>query len=64
MTVEQFRSLGYPGATDVGNMFEFIQTYACDRDFDAIRRIHPNLTSFEDWLRRTDWKREAVTVQK
>jgi hypothetical protein len=45
-------------------MFEFIQTYACDRDFDAIRRIHPNLTSFEDWLRRTDWKREAVTVQK
>lgn len=56
MTTDQFRSLGYPGATDVGNMFEFIQTYGCDRDFDAIRSIHPNLTSFEDWLRRTGWK--------
>lgn len=64
MTVEQFRSLGYPGVTDMSNMFEFFQTYGCDRDFDALHKIHPNLTSFENWLRQTGWKGEPVAVQK
>lgn len=64
ITVERFRSLGYPGATDVGNMLEFIQTYGCDRDFNMLRKIHPHLTSFEEWLRKTSWRGETIAVQK
>lgn len=64
MTLDQYRSLGFVGATDIGNMFEFIQIYGCVRDFDVIQQIHPHLTSFENWLRETEWKGEAVVVQK
>ncbi len=64
MALDQYRSLGFVGATDIGNMLEFVQLYGCDRDFDAIRQIHPNLTSFEQWLRNTRWKGEAIGVQK
>lgn len=64
MTLDQYRSLGFFGATDIGNMLEFIQHYGCDRNFDAIRQLDPNLTSFEQWLRHTEWKGESVSVQK
>ncbi len=64
MTLNQYRSLGFVGATDIGNMLEFVQLYGCDRDFDAIRQLHPNLTSFEQWLRHTGWKGEAIGIQK
>ncbi|MGG6267291.1 NmrA/HSCARG family protein [Leptolyngbya sp. AN03gr2] len=63
-TVDQFRSFGYPGTTDLSNMFEFLQTYGCDRDFDWLRKIHPHLTSFKEWLHRTRWKGEPIAVQK
>lgn len=64
MTLDQYRVLGFVGATDTGNMFQFLQLYGCERDFDATRQINPNLMSFEQWLRRTGWKGEAISVQK
>jgi uncharacterized protein YbjT (DUF2867 family) len=56
ITLDEYRGLGFPGATDMGNMFEFLQTYGCDRDFDFIDQIHPHRLTFEQWLRKTGWK--------
>jgi len=53
---EVFRGLGFPGAEDLGNMFQF------KRDFEAIfcgarsielsRSLNPSLQTFEQWLAR------------
>lgn len=39
-------------------MFQFFadrDLYARDRDITLLRRLHPDLMTFEDWLRRTGW---------
>jgi hypothetical protein len=51
---EVFRSFGFPGAEDLGNMFQFY------RDFDEVctatrnvaysRTLNPELQSFDQWL--------------
>ena len=49
-----YRALGFPGADDLGNMFQFygeFEDYFCgERDLDAVRRLNPQLQSFKDWL--------------
>jgi hypothetical protein len=54
VTPEQYRSFGFPGADDLGNMFQFY------RDFDSLvnglrdvgesRKLNPELQSFDQWL--------------
>ena len=54
ITPEQLRGFGFPGADDLGNMFQFY------RDFDEVcnstrnvaysRELNPELQSFEMWL--------------
>jgi len=54
ITPEVYRSFGFPGADDLGNMFQFY------RDFDEVcnttrnvgysRELNPELKSFETWL--------------
>jgi uncharacterized protein YbjT (DUF2867 family) len=53
-----------PDGDFVGNMFEFIQTCGIHRDFEALRRIHPGLLTFEAWVRKTGWKGGPVSVQE
>lgn len=53
-----------PDGDFVGNMFEFIQTCSIHRDFEALRRIHPGLLTFGDWVRKTKWKGGPVSVQE
>lgn len=39
-------------------MFQFFadrDLYTRDRDITLLRRLHPDLMTFEDWLRRTGW---------
>ena len=52
--VEVFRSLGFPGAEDMGNMFQYYQEFshdfAADRPLDRTRELNPALQSFDDWL--------------
>ncbi|WP_410652327.1 NmrA family NAD(P)-binding protein [Amycolatopsis sp. cmx-4-54] len=39
-------------------MFQFFadrDLYAQDRDIDLLRRLHPGLMTFEDWLHHTEW---------
>lgn len=54
ITPEQYRGFGFPGAEDLGNMFQFY------RDFDEVcnttrnvafsRELNPELKSFDMWL--------------
>lgn len=51
---EVFRSFGFPGAEDLGNMFqyyeEFEKEFSDARDVAAARELNPALQSFEQWL--------------
>ena len=51
---EMFRSFDFPGAEDMGNMFqfkvEFEEQYVGARDLDVARKLNPELKSFKDWL--------------
>jgi uncharacterized protein YbjT (DUF2867 family)/predicted XRE-type DNA-binding protein len=53
---ETYRSLGFPGADDLGNMFqfytEFDDYFSGIRDLDAARKLNPELQSFDMWLER------------
>ncbi len=53
---EVFRSFGFPGAEDLGNMFQFkrdFEAYYCGaRSLDISRSLNPSLQSFEQWLTR------------
>jgi len=53
---EAYRALGFPGADDLGNMFQFkrdFESYYCGaRNPDFARSINPALQNFETWLAR------------
>ena len=53
---EVFRSFDFPGADDLGNMFQFkrdFNEYFCGvRNLDESRALNPSLQSFEEWLDR------------
>ena len=49
-----YRGFGFPGAEDLGNMFQFyrdFEEYFCGaRNLDASRALNPSLRTFEEWL--------------
>jgi uncharacterized protein YbjT (DUF2867 family) len=49
-----YRALGFPGADDLGNMFQFkrdFQEYYCDvRNANFARTLNPELQTFSEWL--------------
>jgi len=49
-----YRSFGFPGADDIGNMFqykaEFESLYCGHRDLALSRSLHPGLQTFAGWL--------------
>ncbi|HEY5564145.1 MAG TPA: NmrA family NAD(P)-binding protein [Rhodothermia bacterium] len=50
-----YRGFGFPGAEDVGNMFQFKRDfedqYRASRSVDLARRLNPELMSFDEWVR-------------
>jgi uncharacterized protein YbjT (DUF2867 family) len=50
----EYRALGFPGADDLGNMFQFNHDFADDfraaRPVAVARELNPELQSFESWL--------------
>lgn len=54
VTPEVFRGFGFPGADDVGNMFQFQGDFQEDflalRDPVLSRLLNPELQSFDQWL--------------
>jgi uncharacterized protein YbjT (DUF2867 family) len=51
---EVYRSFGFPGADDLGNMFQFkrdFNEYYCSaRDLNVARTLNPSLQTFDEWL--------------
>ena len=51
---EAYRGFGFPGAEDLGNMFQFkhdFEDYFCGvRDLDGARALNPALQTFDAWL--------------
>jgi uncharacterized protein YbjT (DUF2867 family) len=49
-----YRGFGFPGAEDLGNMFQFyadFEEYFCGiRDLDIARSLNPSLLTFDAWL--------------
>jgi uncharacterized protein YbjT (DUF2867 family) len=56
LTPEEFRGLGFAGADDLGNMFqfqaEFQEAFCGVRDPEQTRKLHPGLMTFREWLSR------------
>jgi len=54
ITPEQYRGFGFPGAEDLGNMFQFYRDFdeVCNsiRDVKFSKELNPELQSFETWL--------------
>ncbi len=53
---EVYRSFGFPGAEDLGNMFQykrdFNEAFCAARDLDESRALNPELQSFDEWAAR------------
>jgi uncharacterized protein YbjT (DUF2867 family) len=56
MSPDTYRNLGFPGADDLGNMFqiftEFEQEYRATRSVEASRALAPSLMNFDQWIAR------------
>jgi uncharacterized protein YbjT (DUF2867 family) len=50
-----YRGFGFPGADDLGNMFQFkhdFEDYYCGvRSVDGTKSLNPSLKSFDEWLK-------------
>ncbi len=53
---EVYRGLGFPGAEELGNMFQFKRDFESDccsaRNIDLARSLNPSLQNFDAWLAR------------
>lgn len=53
---EVYRGFDFPGADDLGNMFQFKRDfndyYVGARDIEKTRELNPRLQSFDEWLER------------
>lgn len=60
-----FRGFDFPGAEDLGNMFQFKAEFEkefCDaRDIDETRELNPELLTFKEWLQKNEEKIKAST---
>ena len=56
LPADVYRNLGFPGAQDLGNMFQFkrdFNEYYCGiRNLEKARMLNPSLQSFDEWLAR------------
>ncbi len=54
VTPDTYRSFGFPGADDLGNMFQFYRDFEKDvngvRDVSLSKELNPELKSFKEWL--------------
>jgi uncharacterized protein YbjT (DUF2867 family) len=56
VSAETYRSFGFPGADDLGNMFQFYQDYEDyfhdARSVEIARSLNPELENFDQWLQK------------
>jgi uncharacterized protein YbjT (DUF2867 family) len=56
VTPEVYRNLGFPGADDLGNMFQFKRDFEDEycrvRSTEVARELNPSLQTFDQWLEK------------
>lgn len=56
ITPEEYRGLGFPGAQDLGNMFQFKrdfeEAFRGARSVELLRQLNPSMETFDPWLER------------
>ena len=61
---EVYRGFGFPGADDMGNMFQykrdFNEDYVGARNIESTRKLNPELQTFDKWLER---HKEEIPVE-
>ncbi|CAH3027862.1 unnamed protein product [Porites evermanni] len=50
ITLDQYRALGFPGAVELGNMFEFYKRGNPERDIALTKKLNPGLQEFKEWV--------------
>jgi hypothetical protein len=54
ITPEVYRGFGFPGADDLGNMFQFYRDcnddFIGNRDLILTKELNPDIKSFDMWL--------------
>lgn len=54
VTPDAYRGFGFPGAEDLGNMFQFYADFedyfVGARNLDVVRSLNPKLQNFDQWL--------------
>jgi uncharacterized protein YbjT (DUF2867 family) len=64
IAADDYRKLGFPGADDLGNMFqfkkEFEDIFCKSRDVKLTKELNPQLMSFSTWLSKNKEKLETV----
>ena len=57
---EMYRGFGFPGADDLGNMFQFYDEFADElneiRDVKTSKELNPSLQNFDQWLQKNEKK--------
>jgi uncharacterized protein YbjT (DUF2867 family) len=60
VTPEVYRGFGFPGADDMGNMYQFKvdfeEYYSNSRSVELSRTLNPSLQTFENWLKENKTK--------
>ena len=60
VTPEAYRGFGFPGAEDLGNMFQFYADFenyfVGARNLDVARSLYPKLQGFDQWLAKNKGK--------
>jgi hypothetical protein len=63
-----YRGFGFPGAEDLGNMFqfkrEFQQLYCGARDLGISRSLNPALQTFDAWLAKNKGSHTARVASR
>jgi uncharacterized protein YbjT (DUF2867 family) len=61
---EVYRGFGFPGAEDLGNMFQFNrdfeQVFCGPRRLDVARSLNPALQTFDEWLAKN---KESIPIE-
>ena len=55
ISADAYRALGFPGADELGNMWQFKRefevAYRARRDLARVRKLHPHVANFATWLK-------------
>lgn len=60
VSLESFKSFGFPGAEELANMFEYFQTGKMNRDIAFTKKLNPTTLNFNDWMAKNKQDVEKI----